>query len=131
MLIAEDEEFNYLFLRDSLKPYGTCQRGVNGEEAFDFFLMGHQENSPYDLIFLDIIMPVLDGHETLKKIRTWEKTNLPDKEAVPIIMVTSQSHTDTIIATFQDGAQRYLIKPFEQQDLEELMEEMGYSKIQE
>lgn len=75
----------------------------NGQEALDTL-----PGSGVDLILLDWHMPVMDGLETLKKIRS-----IPAVSKLPIIMVTSESHSKSIKQAIDAGVDQYLVKPFD------------------
>lgn len=69
ILLAEDDFASRKFMANYLEKYGECDITVDGEEAVDAFLMALEDNEPYDLICLDVMMPVLDGYQALKAIR--------------------------------------------------------------
>lgn len=106
-LIVEDNRQNYQLLQQMLKDYGESEIAENGLEAIRKFETAHSINDPYDVIFLDIMMPELDGSEVLKKIRNWENAHLSDQNRVQIVMASSKSDTDTIVSSFDDGCQHF------------------------
>ena len=61
ILIVEDDFMVRQILRDILEPYGVVDIAVNGEEAVQAFRVAWRQNHPYDLICMDIMMPVMDG----------------------------------------------------------------------
>ena len=73
ILLAEDDFASRKFMSNYLGKYGDCDITVDGEEAVDAFLMALEDGEPYDLICLDVMMPVLDGYQALKAIRDIEK----------------------------------------------------------
>ena len=103
VLIVEDDPMvamiNSQFVKKSegFEVAGMCR---NGQEALDFL-----DSNTVDLILLDVFMPVLNGTETLKKIRS-KKINSE------VIMVTAANDTATIEETVHLGVHDYLIKPF-------------------
>ena len=103
VLIVEDDPMvamiNSQFVKkvDGFEVAGMCR---NGLEALDF--LGEND---VDLILLDVFMPVMNGTDTLKKIRTMKKT-------AEVIMVTAANDTATIEETVHLGVHDYLIKPF-------------------
>ncbi len=103
VLIVEDDPMvamiNSQFVKkvDGFEVAGMCR---NGLEAIDF--LGEND---VDLILLDVFMPVMNGTDTLKKIRTMKKT-------AEVIMVTAANDTATIEETVHLGVHDYLIKPF-------------------
>ena len=68
-LIVEDDGMSRLLLEHILAPFGECHTAVNGKEALEAFREAQERNTPYSLICLDIMMPEMDGHTTLKAIR--------------------------------------------------------------
>ncbi|MBP5652617.1 MAG: response regulator, partial [Lachnospiraceae bacterium] len=73
ILIAEDDFASRKFMLRFLSKYGECDITVDGLEAVDAFLMALEGGDGYDLVCLDIMMPALDGYQTLKAIRDIEK----------------------------------------------------------
>lgn len=67
------------------------------------------ENSTYDLVILDIMLPVLDGWGVLKEIRAQSKT--------PVIMLTAKGETLDKVTGLEMGADDYIVKPFESKEL--------------
>ena len=73
VLIVDDDFITRRILKSIFTPYGDCDIAINGEEAIQAFRLAREEKKPYDLICLDIMMPEIDGHEALMKIREMEK----------------------------------------------------------
>ena len=61
ILLAEDDFASRKFMTKYLSQYGDCEVTVDGEEAVDAFMMALEDEEPYDLVCLDVMMPVLDG----------------------------------------------------------------------
>lgn len=108
ILIAEDEKVTQRIYQASL-PEALCQHRVvdNGADA----ILVYDEWKP-DVVLLDFSMPNLNGYQVLKTIREERK----DKGTV-IIMVTSQSDKDSILACAKLGVQGYIVKPFVNKEL--------------
>lgn len=106
ILLAEDEPNLGSLLRDYLNAKGfetvLCE---NGQAAFDTFT---QET--FDLCLLDVMMPEKDGFTLAKEIRTINK-------AIPIIFLTAKSLAEDKIEGFNTGADDYLTKPFNMEEL--------------
>ena len=73
VLIVEDDFVARRVLKEILSPYGECDIVVDGEEAVQAFRLAWEDEEPYDLICMDIMMPNVDGHESLKRIRLIEQ----------------------------------------------------------
>lgn len=103
VLIVEDDPMvsmineQYVLKDSDFTIAGTCR---NGQEAVDFL-----QTQSADLILLDVFMPVMDGIETLKKIRELKINS-------EVIMITAANDTSTIDQTMHLGVLDYLIKPF-------------------
>lgn len=87
----------------------------NGSEALAQ-LKTHKDD--IGLILLDWNMPVMDGYETLVQIRSDEQY-----KNIPVLMVTTESEKKNVIKAIQAGANNYLAKPFEKEDLAKKMVE--------
>ena len=102
ILIIDD---NPKLLEDALPMYGyevkTATDGLLGLKILS------DEKVPFDLILLDVVMPNLDGWETLKAIRESEKT-----KHTPIIMLTAVNEENKQVSGLKFGADDYITKPF-------------------
>ena len=99
LLIAEDEESNYLLLKTILHKYCNLIRAKTGLEALALF----KENE-VDLILMDIKMPVMDGYEATAEIRKVSAS-------VPIIAVTAYAFAQDEQRIFNSGFDAYTAKP--------------------
>ena len=68
ILLVDDSKSAQLKICEILSQYGKCDQAYNGIEAVDFFSKSLQEQTPYDLIIMDLVMPKMDGFEASKKI---------------------------------------------------------------
>ena len=71
-LVAEDDFASRKFITNYLSQFGECDATVDGMEVVDAFMMAYEDEEPYDLVCLDVMMPVLDGYQVLKAIRDIE-----------------------------------------------------------
>lgn len=99
ILIAEDNDSNYILMTYILKKYYQFDRARNGQEAVE-----KTNSEPYDLILMDIKMPVMDGLEATKKI----KESHPD---LPIIALTANAFDNDRQIAFDAGCNEFLSKP--------------------
>lgn len=113
ILIVDDDLVCRMLLQDILAPYGNSHTAVNGKEAVKAFAIARGKKEPYDLIFLDIMMPEMDGQEALKEIRRMEKEkNIAGSDQVKIIMVTALGDAKNIMESFVKGqCEAYVTKP--------------------
>ena len=84
---------------------------------------------PFDLVCLDINMPDLDGHETLRKIRGVEEAFgfLPGRGAARIMMSTATRDPKDVLNAFREQCDAYLVKPVSGEKLHEQLAGMGFS----
>lgn len=123
ILVAEDNAINILVLRKALEQWSIVpQVAKNGQEAVEKFQAGD-----YDLILMDLYMPVMDGCQATKTIRA-----LPDtrKAKVPIIALTANVSEDVIARVFDAGMNDYLSKPFYPDHLFEKIQKMQELSIE-
>jgi two-component system chemotaxis response regulator CheY len=126
ILIAEDDFASRKFMQKYLNGYGDCDITIDGEEAVEAFKMALEDDEPYDLLCLDIMMPALDGYQVLKAIRELEKeNNRSDAQAVKIIMTTALNAERNIKAAFDMGCTVYCAKPIDLDKFEEVLKKIG------
>jgi PleD family two-component response regulator len=109
VVVGEDEDAIAHLIEATLGDAGwLCLRGRDGEAAFE--MVKHEEP---DLLILDVLMPRMDGLETVKRLKAD-----PVLSKVPVLMLTSLSSVDDKVRGLSAGADDYLGKPF---DLRELL----------
>ena len=118
-LIAEDHLLSRRILKELLSAQFDCDIAVNGQEAIDSFVLAHESKRPYDVIFMDIMMPLVDGLEALLCIRTLERRmEIPHSLAVKVIMTTALDDPRTVVKSFNEcEADSYIVKPLSRQKL--------------
>ncbi len=110
-LIVEDDFTSRILLQGFLSRYGECHIAVNGGEAVDAFRAAGEDGAGYDLICMDILMPEMDGTEALRRIRAIEAASgLPRRDA-RIIMTTGLDNSRSVLESFRESCDAYLIKP--------------------
>lgn len=126
ILIAEDDFASRRYLGRFLEQYGVCDTVVDGMETVEAFVLATRERKPYDAVFLDIMMPKLDGVNVLKTIRELEKQGGPDvKNPAKIIMVTALGEARLVRSAFEHGCDAYASKPLDTAKLLEAMRKLG------
>lgn len=119
ILIVEDDFASRKFMLRFLSNYGECDVTVDGLEALEAFTMALDTDENYDLICLDIMMPVMDGYQTLKKIREIEKKRaISDDKKVKIIMTSALSERRSVTKAFEFGCTAYAGKPIDPRKFE-------------
>ena len=115
MLIVDDELHNRILMRHIVSEFGIYDFAVDGVEAVHAFSIAHENNRPYDVVFMDIMMPEMDGHQALKEIRAFEReVNTPQgKDAVVFMVTCLSSHDDVCKAFFKGFCTDYITKPIE------------------
>lgn len=103
ILVVDDDAFNRDVLSRRLQRDGhEVDVSVDGTGA----LQAAREN-PYDLVLLDIMMPGMDGHQTLSAFKADERLG-----GIPVMMISALEDTDTVVRCLSAGAEDYLNKPF-------------------
>lgn len=127
ILIAEDDFINRRFLFKFFSQYGDCDMVVNGEEAVSAFMFSIEEDEPYDLICLDIMMPKLDGLKSLKMINSIEKDKRISKEGFSKkFVITSLDNAKDVQKAFELGCEVYVAKPINTAKLIEVMRKLKF-----
>ena len=104
ILIAEDDFASRKAILKFLSAYGECDVTVDGMEAIDAFMMALEEEDPYDLICLDVMMPVMDGYQALKNIRDIEREhNVDPADQARVIMTTALNEEKNVKKAFELG----------------------------
>ncbi|HEY6626944.1 MAG TPA: response regulator, partial [Ignavibacteriaceae bacterium] len=107
VLIVEDNPDVREYIKEALLEYYHVEEAANGEQG-----LRKAEKCIPDLIVSDIMMPKMDGYEMTKRIRQNEKTS-----HIPIILLTAKSDKDSKLEGLGLGADDYLIKPFDTDEL--------------
>ena len=109
ILLAEDNELNAEIAMELLKEEGFLIDWVkDGQECFD--KLEESDDGYYDLILMDIQMPILNGYDTTAKIRQMEN---PKKATTPIVAMTANSFDEDIEMTQKAGMNGFIAKPLD------------------
>jgi CheY-like chemotaxis protein len=102
-LIVDDNRVNRMLLRRGLAEQGVdVIEAANGVEALELLAA-----APVDVVLLDLLMPVLDGYETLARIKADDALG-----HLPVIVITAVEDIDSVVRCIELGATDYLPKPF-------------------
>ena len=126
ILLAEDDFASRKFMDKQLSRYGECDVMVDGEEAVDAFMMALEDDEPYDLACLDVMMPVMDGYQVLKAIRDIEaQKGIPKSKRVKVIMTTALNDERNVKMAFELGCEAYAGKPIGVEKFEKVLTKLG------
>jgi two-component system chemotaxis response regulator CheY len=115
-LIVDDSRFVRGYLRGLLEEKGIeCEEAADGQQGIDRLTDG----APFDVALVDWNMPVMDGLEMLKTMRSQGYSD------VKVMMVTTEAENDFIVRALDAGADEYLMKPFDDEALTEKLAMMG------
>jgi len=114
ILIVEDDLTSQMLLLEFLRDYGQTHVAINGEEAAEAVSISLEQKDPYDLICLDIMMPKVDGHEALKKIREMEESEgILSTKGSKIVMTTALDDLKNVTESYKNLCDGYLAKPID------------------
>jgi len=121
LLVDDDYIFNFLSqsILERLGITNEVYTALNGKEALGLLGNDTQRRFIPDVILLDLNMPIMDGFTFLE---AFKKLNLPDKEKVTIIVVTSSEDPDDIMKARRMGVDHYIPKPVTEKDLRQALE---------
>jgi CheY-like chemotaxis protein len=116
ILMAEDVEINREIVQSLLEPTGLeIDCAENGKEAVSMFA---QSPERYDMIFMDVQMPEMDGCEATRRIR---QIDIPQAKTIPIIAMTANVFKEDIEKCLSAGMDSHIGKPI---DFEEVMDRL-------
>ena len=108
VLIVDDVDANVLLLKLLISKAGyKTLSAYNGKDALEIA----KKDKP-DLILLDIMMPIMDGHEVARQLK-----EMPDMAEIPVIFLSALNSTEDIVQGFKLGAADYISKPFNKDEL--------------
>lgn len=107
VLVVEDSEVSRLIAHELLTEYGAlvtlCESGEEGVQKFTTSITG-----TYDIIFMDVKMPGIDGYEATERIR---KSNHPQAKHIPIIAMTAEAFAEDVENAMKAGMNGHVAKP--------------------
>ncbi len=127
ILVVEDDFASRRMMQRLLAAYGDVDVVVDGGEGIDAFKLAWDEGQAYDLIFMDIMMPRIDGHNAIRQIRELERSmGLKPVDEVKIIMTTVMEDPKNVMQAFNSGgAAAYLVKPISLESLRAELAKLG------
>ena len=120
ILLVEDNKLNQRLMESSLKRFGfKIDLANNGLEAVEKY---QSYNNKYDLIIMDIMMPVMDGLEASRQIRILEQKS---KQRIPIIALTANTFNADRERCLSYGMDEYISKPLNMDRLLKAFKDLG------
>ena len=118
-LIVDDSRFVRTILRGLLEKKGIeCEEAADGQAG----MYRLQAGLPFDLALVDWNMPVMDGLEMLKQLRS------EGFDTIKVMMVTTEAENDFILRALDAGADEYMMKPFDGEALTEKLALLGLAE---
>lgn len=104
LIVEDDIDLHFILCKILRKHDYTIQSAYSGKEAEQLISQNH-----YDLIILDLMLPEVTGEDLIKIIR--------EKQTTPILIISSKSLVEDRVSALENGADDYLVKPFEQEEV--------------
>lgn len=131
ILVADDDFVNRKFLEKILSQYGEVLTVDNGMTAVDEATRVLENEEPFALICLDIMMTKLDGYKTLVAIRNAErKYEISNENRAKVIMISALDEVVTDTAQLREEYDAYLCKPIMLDKFEAILGRMGFKKLE-
>ena len=107
VLVAEDNDLNFMIIQTLLEEHQvTASRAVNGQVCLD--ILNNPDSPRYDLVFMDVQMPVMNGKEATRKIR---KSENPYIKNIPVVAMTADAFAEDVYECLSSGMDEHLSKP--------------------
>ena len=128
VLVAEDNDINQELIRAMAQRLDLkIDIAANGQEAIDQVTAARADGRPYDMVLMDVQMPVVDGLEATRRLRAAGI----DAEELPIIALTANAYAEDIEACLAAGMQAHLAKPLKLSGLRSIVEQWAHRQTAE
>ena len=126
-LIVEDDPAGAAILKKILSEFGQVEWAADGADALQAFRRAWETGQPFDIIFMDIMMPESSGQDVLALIRESEsERGLPRANEVKVVMTTVLDDVKNVHQAFYGGrASAYLVKPIMRENVLEELKKLG------
>lgn len=128
VLVVDDDSANRTILKAYLRDKAeTVDTAANGREAVEAFIRALDQGASYNLVCMDIMMPGMDGHEALKRIRQIENERrvAPGQEIKALVITCLEDQKNVCQAFFHGQATCYLTKPLNKEDFRQALASIG------
>jgi two-component system chemotaxis response regulator CheY len=111
ILIVEDEPVSRMVMEEELSRYGRCHAVGNGAAALRAYVDALLGRRPFDVVFMDLMMPVMDGASAIERIRDYEARHPQHvSRPVPVVVVTSMEEVPDLFQNLPGGGVSAIIK---------------------
>lgn len=118
VLVAEDNEMNWEIIQIMLEEYGVAsERAENGQICLD--MLKEKGAKRYDLVLMDVQMPVLDGREATRILRADKD---PEVRCIPVVAMTADAFAEDVYACLEAGMDAHISKPIEMKRVLEVLQ---------
>jgi len=117
VLVAEDDYTSSRVMEGILSPVAECEFARDGKAAIEMFRKALEDEDPFDLVCLDIMMPEVNGQDVLKEIRNLEREFLGKPGRAKVIMTTALAGSGNVTRAFEEECDAYLVKPIRKEKL--------------
>lgn len=122
-LVVDDDHNSRRIIQLFLKPYGESLCVASGEEAINAHRSAMEEGKPFDVIYLDMVMPEMSGLDVVAAIRG-DETKAGKSEQVPVLMLTGETDASHINMAKAYGVAEYLLKPIQEERIVQGLERL-------
>ncbi|WKZ57161.1 MAG: response regulator [Bdellovibrionota bacterium] len=131
-LIIEDDPTNQRLMEAYLSPLGECVLANDGSQGIERFASALEDEKPFDLVCIDIMMPDMDGVAALKKIREMEsESGRYGSQEAKVLMVSAVADKEIVVEAFKQGCEAYIIKPVQREELFRHLKTFGFEALQQ
>jgi len=123
ILIVDDDPITLVMLKNLLSRYGPCDLAGNGQDAVIAHQLACRKLRNYDLICMDLMMPVMDGVEAIRSIRRFEY--LTHATPCRILVISGKADIASISNAIEGGCNSYLVKPVHLTELRKELKTLG------
>jgi len=117
-LVVDDDLITRIVLQEILSGYAEVHSCVDGNEAVLAYKRAIARGEPYDLVCMDVLMPVMGGIEALKLIRQEEELHGRVRpRATKVVITTATDDKNTISQAFRELCDAYVVKPIDTEEM--------------
>ena len=120
VLVAEDNDLNWEIIEEMLRQFDIpCDRAHNGEECIH--LLSEVPEGTYDLVLMDVQMPVMNGREATRMLRQSERADIRE---IPIVAMTADAFAEDVQACLDAGMNAHIAKPVDMKKVLEILRQI-------